>query len=261
MKKAIYSILISILFVGFFLVIIDGLSKAGDGFNIPSRFEKVVVDLGKQYGTDVLVFTKELNVPSTVELIIQSNAANEKKVKIVSESEILGTNSSEIDYTVWKLTGNASISSTLTLDKGRYSVYVTSEKTDGKLVIGHVETAREPSEFERLYKIHNGEPNNPPKGYEEIYSTDLTGKSCKDEVIYTITLDEATNIGLSVYTSSKQGIFSVDLIGKNTSFTGLVHHETGRICDQLEATLLPGEYLLKLTCENADGWLYVFLKQ
>jgi len=258
-KKTICFILILSLAVGFSLVIMD--LSDWDGFNVPSRFEKVTVDLSDQFGTDVLLFRKELNVPSTVEFFIQSNDDSAKNVKIVCESEILGFSSNEIEYTVTKLTGNSCIASTLSMNKGGYSVYLTSEKAEGKLVIGHQEKAADPSEFERLYKIHNGDLNNPPEGYEKIYSTSLAGKSCKDEVIYTLSLDTARNIGLSVYTSAKQGTVSVDFIGEYSNFTGLVHPQYGRICDQLEATLAPGEYRMKLTCENADGQLYVFIKK
>lgn len=258
-KKTVYFILIFSLVIGFGLIIMDAMS--GDGFNVPTRFEKVTVDLNAQFGTDVLIFSKKLDVPSTVEFFIQSDDAGMKNIRIVSESEILGLSSKEINHMVGRITGNACMASTLTLDKGGYSIYLTSEKASGKLVIGHQETEKEPSEFERLYKIHNGEANNPPEGYVEIYSTDLAGKSCKDEVIYTLTLDAAKNIGLSVYTSSRQGTVSVDFIGKNSSYYGMVHPELNRICDQMEVSLSPGEYQLKLTCENADGQLYVFMKQ
>jgi len=259
MKKTVYSILICSLVVGFGLIIMDGLDK--DEFNIPSRFEKVIVDLSDQFGSDVLLFTKDLHVPSNVEFFIQSDNISEKNVKIVSESEILGFSSKEVNYTVGRYIGNSCIASTFTMDKGKYSVYLTSEKTKGKLVIGHQETAKESSEFERLYKIHNGELNNPPEGYAEIYSSNLTEKSCKDEVIYTLSLNTTKRIGLSVYTSSKQGTVSVDFIGKSSNFIGLINTQFNRICDQLETTLSPGEYQLKLTCENADGQLYIFLKQ
>jgi len=259
MKKTIYSILIISLVVGFVLIIMDGLNR--DDFKVPSRFEKVIVDLNEQFGTDVLLFTKELNVPSTVEFFIQSDDESPKNVKIVSESEILGLYAREVDFTVGKLTGDARIAGTFTMDKGRYSVYVTSDKAVGKLVVGLQETAKEPSDFERLYKIHNGELNNPPEGYVEVFSTHLTEKSWKDEVIYSLSLDATRNIGLSVYTSAKQGSVSVDFIGQSSNFMGLIHPQLNRICDQLETTLSPGEYQIKLTCENADGQLYVFLKQ
>jgi len=242
-KKTVYSILIISLVIGVCLIILD--SKGNDQFNIPSRFEKVIIDLSSQSGTDVLLFTKELDVPSTVEFFIQSDNETPKNIKVVSESEILGINGREVNFTVGKVTGNACVASTFVMDKGRYSVYLTSEKTKGKLAIGHQETAKEPAEFDRLYKIHNGDLNNPPEGYIEIFSTDLTGKSYRDEVIYTLSLDTAKDIGLSVYTSARQGTVSVDFIGKSSDFTGLVHPQFNRICDQLEATLPPDEYQCK----------------
>lgn len=258
-KKTVYFILVFSLVIGFGLIIMDAMS--GDVFRVPTRFEKVTVDLDEQYGTDVLIFSKKLDVPSTVEFFIQSDDAGMKNISIVSESEILGLSGKRINFMVGRITGNECIASTLTLDKGGYSIYLTGEKASGRLVIGHQETEKEPSEFERLCKIHNGEINNPPEGYTEIYSADLAGKSCKDEVIYTLSLSTAKNIGLSVYTSSRHGTVSVDFIGKYSGNYGLVHPQLNRICDQMEVSLSPGEYQLKLTCENADGQLYVFMKQ
>lgn len=260
MKKTISFILIFSLVVGLGLIIMDALS-GNDGFDVPTWYETVTVDLDKQFGTDVLIFSEKLDVPSTVDFFIQSDDASIKNIRIVSESEILGLSGKEINFMVGRVTGNSCIARTLTLDKGGYSVYLTSSKANGKLVIGHQEREKAPSEFERLYKIHNGEINNPPEGYAEIYSTDLAGKNCKSEVIYTLSLDTAKNIGLSVYTSSRQGTVSVDFIGKSSSYYGLIHPELNRICDQMEVSLSPGEYQLKLTCENADGQLYVFMKQ
>lgn len=261
MKKTVYTILIFSIVIGLFLIIMDELAKEKDGFNVPSRFEKVIVDLSEEARTNELLFTRELDVPSSVDFFIQSDDASEKNVKIISESEILGINSHEINFTVWKYTGNSYTSGTFIMQPGKYSVYLTSEKTDGKIVIGYQETEKEQSEFERLYKIHKGDLNNPPDGYVEIFSTNLTGRSCKDEVIYTLSLDTTKSIGLSVYTSSEQGTVSVDFIGKSSSFMGLVYSPHNRMCDQLDTTLPPGEYQLKLTCENADGQLYIFLKQ
>lgn len=261
MKKTVYAILITSLIIGFCLTIMDELAKNKDEFNIPSRFDKVIVDLSEQTRTNELLFTRELDVPSSVEFFLQSDDISEKSVKVISESEILGLNSREINFTVRRFTGNSSTSGTFTMQPGRYSVYLTSEKADGKIAIGYRETEKEQSEFERLYKIHKGDLNNPPNGYVEIFSTNLAGQSCEDEVIYTLSLDTTKDIGLSIYTSSKQGTVSVDFIGNSSSFIGLVHSPHNRICDQLNTTLSPGEYQLKLTCENADGQLYVFLKQ
>lgn len=261
MKKTVYAILISSLIIGFCLIIMDELAKGKDGFNVPARFEKVIVDLSEQSGTNELLFTRELNVPSSVEFFIQSDSANEKSVKVVSESGILGMNGKEINFIVWKYTGNSSISGTYIMQPGKYSVYLTSGKANGKVAIGYRETEKELSEFERLYKIHKGDLNNPPKGYVEIFSTNLSGRSCKEEVIHTLSMDKTKNIGLSVYISSEEGTVCVDLIGKSSNFIGLVYSPHRRICDQLETTLSPGEYQLKLTCENADGQLYVFMKQ
>ena len=90
MKKTVYSILIISLVIGVCLIILD--SKGNDQFNIPSRFEKVIIDLSSQSGTDVLLFTKELDVPSTVEFFIQSDNETPKNIKVVSQSEILRIN-------------------------------------------------------------------------------------------------------------------------------------------------------------------------
>ena len=197
MKKTVYAILIFSLIIGLPLMILDVLAKNNDEFSIPSRFEKVVVDLGDKARTKELLFTNELEVPSSVEFKIQSNTASEKNMTIISEMDILGLGTREINFKVGNLIGASSISSTFIMDKGKYSVYLTSEKTDGKIAIGYQEAAKEAPEFERLSKIHKGDLDNPPKGYQEIFSTDLTGRSSNDEVIYTLSLDKTMDIGLS----------------------------------------------------------------
>lgn len=53
---------------------------------------------------------------------------------------------------------------------------------------------------------------------------------------------------------------SVDFVGSTFRFRGLVSTEH-RMCDQLELTLPRGEYQVKLSCQEADGQLYVFLKE
>ncbi|NLM45494.1 MAG: hypothetical protein GX200_01640 [Firmicutes bacterium] len=261
MKKSVFAILRLCVIVGVLLVALDALDKSKGKFNLPSRFEKVIVDLSEKARNNELLFTNALDVPSKVEFMLQSDAEGEKEVKIVSEAEILGLKSREANFKVGKFTGNSSISAAFIMGKGSYSVYLTSEKKSGEIAIGHQESAVEISEFERLLKIHKGDLNNPPKGYVEIYSTDLAGRSSNEEVIYTLQLDKNKEIGLSVYTSAKQGIVSVDFSGENVHYIGLVHSEHNRICDQLQTTLPAGEYQIKLTCENADGQLYVFLKE
>lgn len=261
MKKTVYAILIFVLIIGLPLMVFDAIGKNRDEFNIPLRFNKMIIDLSNTARKDELLFESELEIPSSIEFFIQSDAEGEKNVKVISDSEILGLKEKEISFNVGKYTGNASTSATFVMDAGKYSVYLTNEKTNGRIAIGYQETPKETSEFERLFKIHKGDLNNPPVGYEEIYSTDLAELNYKDEIIYTLSLDKSKDIGLSIYTSSKEGDVSIDLIGESTNFFGLVHSAHNNILDQLETTLSPGEYQLKLTCENADGKLYVFLKQ
>ncbi|MDD2628770.1 MAG: hypothetical protein PHV61_01155 [Limnochordia bacterium] len=261
MKKTVYTILILSIVIGVSLMVFDIMDRSSDGFRIPARFKKVVVDLSDRARSNELLFENHLEVPSSIELFMQSNAAGEKTVEVISESEILGLNRRKIDFNVGQYTGNSATSATFVMDAGKYSVYLTSPQTDGQIAIGYQESPKESSEFERLYRIHEGDLDNPPAGYEEIFSADLLGRSWQTKVIYTLSLATTKDIGLSVYTSAQQGTVSVDLIGNTSSLIGLVNPARNRICDQLETRLTPGEYQFKVTCENADGQLYVFLKQ
>ncbi len=256
-----YSILLFSLIICLPLMIIDYVSQNKEAFNIPSRFDKVIVDLSEQDRTEELIFESDLNVPSSVELFIQSDASGEKIVKVVSESAILGYKNQEIYFNIGQYTGSASTSATLIIDPGTYSIYLSGEKTEGKIAVGYRVTPKDISEYERLLKIHNGDLMNPPDGYEKVFSTNLSGLVYKGEVIYTLSLTKTTNIGFSIYTSAESGNVSIDLIGESSNYYGMVHPEHNRICDQLETTLPPGEYLFKLTCENADGDLVLFVKQ
>lgn len=259
MKKTVYAILISTLFIGLGLIVMEQITMERE-FEIPSRLTELIIDLSDHERVDELLFTRELEFPSTVEIMLQSDSTNEKTVRIVSDSRILGRDSNEILFSLRDYTGDESIASTITMQKGKYSVYLTSEKVDGRLAIGYQDAPKDLSEYKRLEKIDQGDLNNPPEGYIEIYSVDLEELNYIDETVYTLSIPEVKDIGISVYTSSNQGNFSVDLVGESLYFYGLVYKDN-KICDQLETVFHPGEYQFKLNCENANGQLYIYLKQ
>ena len=261
MKKIVVIILGLRLLIGVPLMILDVIGQTKDVFTIPSNYDKVIVDLSEESRTEKLLFEHELKVPSKVDFFMQSDASGEKTIKVKSESDIVGLAYQEIDFSVGTYTGNTATSPSLIMGAGSYSVYLTSENTDGRIAIGYRETPMDPEEYDRLLKVHKGELNNPPKHYVEIFSSDLTGRISKDEVVYTLNLSTPTNIGFSIYTSAEQGNLSVDIIGQSSNYYGLVHPERFRICDQLETTLQPGKYQFKLTCEHANGQVSIFLKQ
>lgn len=265
MRKTVYVILASCLLLGLVLMVLDGLTQSvspgmGD-FNVPKGFESFLVDLNEKTRTDELLFTGELEWPSYLDLFFQSDAAGIKHVTVVSESDILGAIDRRMSFAVGTFTGKASSSPSLLMDAGKYSVYLTSEQTEGKIVIARRSTAVDVSEFERLSKIHKGDLDNPPEGYERIYSADLSEKACREETIYTLSLDRAESIGLSIYTSARQGIVSVDFVGENMYYYNLVNPVSNRICDRLELILPAGDYKLNLTCEDARGELVVFVRR
>ena len=260
MKKTVYSILIITLFIGLGLIITEQLTKDRNVFKVPSGYHKEIIDLSDHTRSDELLFSRELESPSTVEIFIQSDNDSDKIIKIISDSAILGRKSNEDVLPVKKYTDNQYVSSTYLFNKGEYSVYLTSECADGKLVIGYRETPKELTEYERLSKIDKGELNNPPEGYSLVYSADLSGVSYNDELVHTLSLNESKKIGISIYTSSMQGNLSVNLIGESFGYYGLVSPEQ-RICDQLDMVLSPGEYQFKVDCEDTDGQVYIFIKQ
>jgi hypothetical protein len=261
MKKSVYSILLLSLVIGLPLMIIDFIGQNKDDFHVPTGFSQLVIDLSDQDRSEEPVLEIDLTVPSNVELFMQSDAPGIKIVRVVSESVILGYKHQEIDFAIGQYTGSASTSSTLVMAPGKLSLALTGEKTDGKIVIGYRITDKDPTEYERLMRIHNGDLENPPSGYEKVYSSDLSGQSYKDEVVYTLSLNRMTNVGFSIYTSAKNGNVSVDIVGVSSNYYGVIHSEYHRICDQLETTLPPGEYQFKLTSDNADGELVVYIKQ
>lgn len=88
----------------------------------------------------------------------------------------------------------------------------------------------------------------------------LPGLEVQNQVIYSLSVKNSETIGISVYTSAKQGMVSVDMAGGTSNWTSLVSTEH-RICDQMEVSPPAGEYQIKLTCADADGQLYVFVKR
>lgn len=259
MKKTVFLIIILSLAVGLPLMVLDVLQGGTSQFKVPERFEQVIVDLGTGAKNNELILERNLAVPSTVELFLQSDAEGLKQIKLVSEGEILGQDGREVEFLLERIVGNASSSATLLLEPGSYRVYLTSDQLKGKMVLGYQETPKEEREFQRLSQIHQGRLNNPPPGYREIYSTELTGLEVADELIYTLSVTEQQDVGLSIYTSASEGTLQVDLVHNQGGWFSLVSPDR-RICDQLETTLRPGEYQFRLTAHNADGELIIYLK-
>ncbi len=261
MKKTVYIILITCLFIGISLIVLEQLSIGKDkhAFDIPLEYSKEIIDLSEHKREDDLLFTGELETPSVLSIILQSDTRNKKTIKIVSDSKVLGKGSNEYILNVRNTSKNKQVYSTQMLGKGKYSVYLTSEKINGTLTIAYHESPVDQSIYDRFCKIDMGELNNPPEGYIEIYSVDLEGLNYIDEKVYTISFSDTKTIGLSAYTSINQGDFSLDLIGESLEI-GMLDNES-KICDQLEITLMAGEYQLKLNCKDADGQVYIFMKE
>jgi len=259
-KKVVFTILIVSLAIGLPFMVLDFLYKGAKEFRVPEELEKLVVDLGTGERDGELLLERYLPVPSTVELFFQSNTEGPKHLRLKSEGEMLGRTTPEVGFVVGRYTGTQSASASLVLAPGRYALYLTSGKEEGQLIVGYREIPIDQAEFARLSKIHGGDLNNPPSGYKDVYSAHLAGLDAHDEAIYTISTEKALDLGLSIYTSAQQGTVSVDFVGSTFRFLGLVSTEH-RMCDQLELTLPRGEYQVKLSCQEADGQLYVFLKE
>jgi hypothetical protein len=258
MKKIILGILIICLIVGLPLIVMDALAGKND-FRIPSGYKKIVIDLNEKTRNNEIIFTSTNSNPILVDFYIQSDSEIINQLTIVSENNIVGTNSNEKSFNFGNIVQEAAVSSSI-LMTGKYTILLKNEKTKGKMIIGYKERKIENSEIDRLIKIDEGDIDNPPQDYQKIYSTDLLGEDCKDKTIYTLKLDKAQKIGLSIYTNSKKGNVSVDFIGNNINYYGLIYSSNSTICDQFELSLGEGEYEIKVTNENSDGQLYVFLK-
>lgn len=259
MKRTVFVILLLSLLVGIPLMILDALQKSQSQFNVPDRFTKLVVDLNTNTKADELLLERQLEGPATVELFIQSDSGSLKEVKLVSTGEILGLDGNTLDFQVGRLTGTQATAATVLLGPGKYALYLTSPKQAGTLVIGYQEIPADPKEFERLTKVHQGDLDNPPPGYRKVYSADLRGLEVQDELIFTLSPTSPQSVGISLYTSARRGTVSVDIVGGGSNWLSVISTEH-RICDQMELTLPPGEYRIKLTSQDADGELYLFLK-
>lgn len=260
MKRTVFVILILSLAMGIPLMVFDFLYRGESEFRVPEDMEQLVVDLDSADRTEELLLERDLIMPSMVELFMQSDTEGLKRLKLVSEGELLGRREPRVDFFIQRYTGPQAAFVSLMLAPGKYAIYLNSQREAGQLTIGYRETPMEPAEFERLFKIHRGDLSNPPVGYREVYSADLADLDMQEEVIYSISQSSGQDLGLAIYTSATQGTVSVDFVGSTSSFLGLVNTEH-RICDQLVLSLSPGEYQVRLTCQDADGQLYVFLKE
>ena len=200
MKKTVFAILILCLAVGLPLMALDLQQRGLNKFRVPQRFAKITVDLNTHDRTDELLLERQLSEPAKVEIMMQSDSAALKQVRFVAESEILGLGQPELEFMVGQVTGTASMASTTVLPAGRYAIYLTSHKHAGQLVIGYQEHPIDPAEFVRLSRIHQGDLNNPPSGYTEVFSADLTELEVQNQVIYSLSVKNSETIGISVYT-------------------------------------------------------------
>ncbi len=264
MKKVVFGLLVICLMAGIPLMIMDsnmGSNGVNGKFTIPAGYTKIEIDLDEKSRNSEVIFTSTLDIPKGFDLYVQSDSEEEKIIEVTSEHKFIGKADNKHILNVNKVTDNMANTFNQIFGPGEISISLTNQKAKGKIVIGYRERAIDISEYERLSKIDSGDLNNPPKGYDKAYRIDLSGLKYKDETIYSITLDKAQNVGFSFYTDSREGNVSVDLIGENSSFYGLISSGHNNICDQLELMFEKGEYKVRLNCENADGQLYVFIKK
>lgn len=259
MRKRVFIALVLSLLVGVPLMVLDLLHKNDSTFFIPEGFQTIAVDLSTTERIEELILERELLTPSNVEIRVQSDSLGLKHLKVLSNSGILGHAEDHVDFLVERYTGPEWSSVNLLLPPGKYAVYLTSPQEKGQLVLNYREVPTDQAQFERLFKIHGGDLNHPPAQYKEVFSTELTGRQLDNEVVYEFSFSSRQSFGLSAYTSATKGMVSVDLIGEGVSWIGLVSPEN-RICDQLEITLNPGTYEIRVSCSEADGALNVFVK-
>lgn len=261
MKKIIIGILGLCLLVGIPFMIMDLLAEDNGAFNIPSGYKKIEVNLNEKARKHELVYTKELKNAAEISFMIQCDTDIQSIISIESDKKLIGSSTDKEVFDIRKITGSSYLSPKMLLQPGKYSIRITNVQTDGEIVIGYKEKELKEAEYKRLLKIDNGELNNPPKGYELVYSSDLSDLDYDNKEVYTLTLERARKTGISVYTNASTGIVSVDFMGENSNFTGLVTPKLHYICDQMENIFQKGTYKIHLTSENAKGQIYIFIKK
>lgn len=260
-KKYIIILLGICLLIGIPFIGMDLLSKDAGNFNNHYIYKKIKIDLKEKSRENETVLVKELSSATELSLEIQSDSDSMSYVSISSDQKLIGSNGKEERYGIRDMTGNSYVSPTLLLQPGKYEIKVTNTQAEGKLVIGYKEKKIDDKDYERLLKVDSGDLNNPPEGYELVYSGDLSGLNCSKKVVYSLSINHNQDIGICVYTNSSKGNATVDFIGKNNNFTGLVTPKSHAICEQTEGTFPAGDYEFQLTSENADGQMYIFIKK
>lgn len=261
MKKFLFGILGICLLIGIPLIIMDLQARNHSEFSIPFGYKRVDIKLYKRDRKNEIVYQKNLKFATVVSFHIQSNSTNENYVTIKSEHNIIGNISNEDTCSIQKMPQGGYDGSTYILQPGKYTIAVNSKKSKGMIMIGFKEKKLADSIYKRLKKIDGGDLNNPPQGYEKVYSAKLSKLNCKDKTVFKVTFDHAKKVGLCVYTSASKGNLSVDyFIGKDSSYYGLITPGKNKICDRLES-YSKGTYEVKLTTKDTDGEIYVFMKK
>ena len=104
MKRTVFVILILSLAMGIPLMVFDFLYRGESEFRVPEDMEQLVVDLDTADRTEELLLERDLIMPSMVELFMQSDTEGLKRLKLVSEGELLGRREPRVDFFVQRYT-------------------------------------------------------------------------------------------------------------------------------------------------------------
>ena len=104
MKRTVFVILTLSLAMGIPLMVFDFLYRGESEFRVPEDMEQLVVDLDTADRTEDLLLERDLIMPSMVELFMQSDTEGLKRLKLMSEAEILGRREPRVDFFIQRYT-------------------------------------------------------------------------------------------------------------------------------------------------------------
>jgi len=221
----------------------------------PHGFNKFFVIKKKNNDKNTEEYEFKVDKPTIFQFFVSPNFHGEKTVKFVSPKRIIGLYTNEITILEGNY-GNSQVS--LLLTPATYK-FLVDFQIKGASIYFYTNIYIPDNEYvERLVKIDSGNIYNPPKGYREIFRTNLSKLNVNNLSIAKFTIQNSGNYGICAYSTKSKGKFSLKLVGGGYKGVDLLNE--GRLfSDQIFLYLPPSSYEILLSSYEAHANIVIYL--
>ncbi len=211
---------------------------------------------GTNLGSDV-IYSLDLKSPMLEHFYILSQFEGDKWIKLKGDKKIIGVNGTAIDL----IKGDYAVAqSSFLLKSGRYIISAENPFIKGELTLYVSNEKPDLKTYRRLLMIDEGDLNNPPEGYENIYSSNSGIPEKTNVIIYSFNVGSTIKEAFSIYGKISEGKLSVRLKGGNIRDFEFIN-ENHPMSDQCSLFLEKGSYSIWIFTDGFKGRLAVFRKK